>query len=57
MTSISGKTTNKSGKSREELIEDIAIFVQKKTPPIIDEEFVMNKFPTDYNQSLNTIVL
>lgn len=57
MLSISSKSSGSSGKTREEQIEDIATYVQSKTPEVFDEEDIEKRYPTDYNQSLNTILL
>ncbi len=57
MLSISSKSSGSTGKTREELIDEIATFVQSKTPAVFDEEDIEMRYPTDYNQSLNTILL
>jgi dynein heavy chain len=39
------------------MIEDLANFVQSKTPPSFDIEEVYNQYPTDYNESMNTVLV
>jgi len=44
------------GKSRETIIGEIAIQIEEKTPPAFDIEEVQQKYPTDYNESMNTVL-
>ena len=50
------KSSAGAGKSREEIIEDIAIFVQKNTPPAYIESEIQEKFRTSYEESMNTVL-
>jgi dynein heavy chain len=50
------KSSSGTGKSREEVIEDIAIFVQKNTPPPYVESEIQENFPTSYEESMNTVL-
>ncbi len=45
-----------SGKTREQIIGEQAAYIQSKTPPVFDLEFVGKKFPTSYEESMNTVL-
>lgn len=55
--SIQPRENSGGGKSREEMIEEIAIFIQEKTPKIFDVEAIFNKYPTQYSESMNTVLV
>jgi len=57
MIMMQPKTSTGKGKSREEIIGDQAKYLQSKTPPVFDLELVQRKFPTSYEESMNTVVL
>ena len=44
------------GKSPAEMIEELAADVLSKFPPPFDIEFVMNKYPVVYEESMNTVL-
>ena len=44
--SVQPKTGTGSGKSREEVITDIANFVQSKTPAVLPIHEIQKKYPT-----------
>jgi len=44
------------GISREQIIGQLAKGLQDKTPPVFDLEFVGKKYPTEYNESMNTVL-
>lgn len=46
-----------SGKSREQVIEEIVIYVESRTPKPWDIEEVYKKYPTSYNESMNTVLI
>lgn len=54
--SIQPRTSNAGEKSREEVIGDIAKLVQSKVPPVFDLDEISQKYPTDYNESMNTVL-
>merc|ERR1711957_969075 len=56
MLSMQPRTSSGKGKTREEVIMDLAKFLESKTRPVFDLEIVGKKFPTDYNESMNTVV-
>lgn len=35
---------------------DIAVELEKKTPPVFDLELVIEKYPTEYTESMNTVL-
>ena len=55
--SVQARASTKGGKSREEQIEDLASFVQERTPKILDFDDIFKKYPTDYNESMNTVLV
>lgn len=54
--SIQPRASSGSGKSREEIISDISKGIEDKTPPKIDIDFVIEKYPTSYDESMNTVL-
>jgi len=50
------RTSGGSGKSREEIIGDIAKAIEGRMPPLYDLDEVSAKYPTDYNESMNTVL-
>ena len=54
--SVQARASSGSGKSREEIISDITKGIEDKTPPRIDIDFVVEKYPTSYNESMNTVL-
>jgi len=46
----------KGGKSQEDLNEEKAFAVKAKVPKTFDLELMDRKFPTDYNESMNTVM-
>jgi dynein heavy chain len=57
MLSMQPRTSAGKGKTREEVIMDLAKFLESKTRPVFDFETVSKKFPTDYNESMNTVIV
>lgn len=57
MLSVQPRASGGSGKSREEVIEEIVIFVEKRTPKPWDIDEVYQKYPTSYNESMNTVLI
>ena len=55
--SIQPRANTSSGKAREDIIFDIAESIQMKTPDAFNIEEVMKKYPTDYNESMNTVLV
>jgi len=54
--SVQPRTSSGGGKSREEIIAEISKGVEDKTPPVIDLDFVIEKYPTMYTESMNTVL-
>lgn len=54
--SIQPRSNSSGGKTRESVISDIALAVQTKIPPMFELDEVAKKFPTDYNESMNTVL-
>ena len=57
LLSLQPREQSGEGKSREEKIADIANFIQNQTPPVWDIEAISKDYPTDYNESMNTVLV
>lgn len=55
--SVQPRVGNKGGKSREDIIFEIAIQVENKTPNSFDYEEIFKKYPTAYKESMNTVLV
>ena len=55
--SVQPKTGAGGGKSREEVITDIANFVESKTPQIFPIHEISKQYPTSYEESMNTVLV
>jgi len=55
--SIQPRATSKGGKSREEVIGEIATNIEKRTPAVFDFDAVWKKYPTEYTESNNTVLV
>lgn len=49
-------SSGSSGKSNEEIQEELAVNLLAKTPKLFDMEQMEALFPTDYYESTNTVV-
>lgn len=54
--SVQPRTSSGGGKSREEVIDEIAKMIQSKTPVVIELDDVQEKYPTEYTESMNTVL-
>ena len=50
------RQTGGSGKSPQEVIDELAADILSKLPPNFDLEYVMEKFPVVYDESMNTVL-
>jgi len=55
--SMQPRSTAKGARSREEIITEIATNIEKKTPAPFDYETVYKAYPTDYKESMNTVLV
>lgn len=55
--SVQPRSSSGVGKSREELIEEIATFVQSRTPDVMPSDDIFVKYPTSYEESMNTVLV
>lgn len=53
---IQPRSSSGSGKSREEIIQELAEGIQKRTPPEFDLEDIGKNYPTEYTESMNTVL-
>lgn len=54
--SIQPRASGAGGSSREDQINEMAKEIQNQTPPPFDVEAVSARYPTDYNESMNTVL-
>jgi dynein heavy chain len=54
--SVQPRQSSGAGKSREEVINEISQSIYDKTPNAFDYDDVMEKYPTNYNESMNTVL-
>lgn len=54
--SVQPRQSSGAGKSRESVIDEIAKSLAEKTPEAFDYDDVMEKYPTNYNESMNTVL-
>jgi dynein heavy chain, axonemal len=45
-----------TGKTREQIIREMAAFIQTRTPEAFDLEAVGKVYPTSYEESMNTVL-
>lgn len=57
MIAMQPKTSSGKGKSREEIIGDQCKFLHSKAPKPFDIDMVQRKYPTMYEESMNTVLL
>jgi dynein heavy chain len=55
--SVQPRASGTSGKSREEVIEEIVAYVESRTPKPWNIDEVYEKYPTSYNESMNTVLI
>lgn len=55
--SIQPRSSSGDGKSRDEIIEEIALNVEKSTPELFDIEEIAKLYPTSYDESMNTVLV
>lgn len=56
MIMMQPRASKGKGKTREEVIGEQAKYLAENTPPAFDLEFVGKKFPTAYEESMNTVL-
>lgn len=54
--SIQPKSSSAGGKTREQIIMEISKDLESKTPKPYDLDMVIEKFPTEYTESMNTVL-
>lgn len=54
--SVQARTSSGAGLTREEIIANITKGIQEKTPEPLDLDFVIEKYPTMYTESMNTVL-
>lgn len=56
MIAMQPRTSSGGGKTREEVIGEMAAGIQAKTPEVFDLEAVSKKYPNSYEESMNTVL-
>jgi len=51
------RTSSGGGKSMEQSVTETLEIIEKNTPPAFDYEAVFKKFPTEYEESMNTVLI
>lgn len=54
--SIQPRASAGEGKSREQIIGELSAALEAKTPPVFDIDDIQEKYKTDYNESMNTVL-
>lgn len=57
MLSVQPRASAGSGKSREQIIEEICLFVESRTPKPWIIEDIYKLYPTLYEESMNTVLI
>lgn len=52
-----GKSKSKGGKSSDEIVDDVAKDIIERLPPNFDTVLALRKYPTDYHESMNTVLV
>lgn len=55
--SVQPRQSSGTGKSREETIEEIATYVQSRTPDVLPFDEIFKQYPTSYEESNNTVLV
>ena len=51
------RTSSGGGKSMEQSVSETLDIIEKNTPPAFDYEAIFRKFPTEYEESMNTVLI
>ncbi len=54
--SIQPRLSAGGGKTQEQILMELLGEIEKKVPPVFDKDEIFKKFPTDYNESMNTVL-
>ncbi|CDJ66341.1 Dynein heavy chain 3, axonemal, related [Eimeria necatrix] len=55
--SMAPRSSSAGSTSRESAVSDVASYVQSIIPDLFDVEFIQQKYPTRYDESMNTVVV
>ena len=51
------RTSSGGGKTVEQTVTETLDIIESQTPPIFDYEAIFEKFPTEYSESMNTVLI
>ena len=54
--SVQPRSSSSGGKTRDQVLTELAIFIETKTPPPFNLEEVIENYPTEYTESMNTVL-
>lgn len=57
LVSLQPRTATGAGKSREELISEVAADIEARLPPDFDVESIAMQYPVKYEESMNTVLV
>ena len=57
LLSIQPRTSSGGGKSADDVVKETFKVIQSKTPKKFDYESIFAKFPTEYSESMNTVLI
>ena len=53
---IQPRLTTGGGKTQEQILMELLGEIEKKVAPVFDTDEIFKKYPTDYNESMNTVL-
>jgi len=57
VASILPRTSGGAGKTKDEVVEERALQIQRRCPSVINIEALMKQYPTTYEESMNTVLV
>ena len=57
LLSIQPRTSSGGGKSADEIVMETVNIIEAKTPELFDYEAIFKKYPTEYSESMNTVLI
>ena len=54
--SVQPRASSSGGKTRDQVLSELAVYLETKTPELFVYEEVSQKYPTEYTESMNTVL-